>query len=457
MLKVNVDKCIQDASDPSATVNIVRVKDANDPGYVSKRRHLQSQIGGRGNSFGTKRQQRSRRATDDIEIDLPTPDDDAEAASYFSTPGLEHDDSTGSRAWDRIRPALLDKLISSICERENETVIRKEALQSQLQQKIEENCASCSSCGGDHFVEAAPGNKIVKVLWFGHEFRFYLNVPVKVCSSCLQKVTVNPVSIGCFPGSPREAWDVGTTPAGHVPLWFSLGLVADVEEASNELKRFSVLTWAAWFDGIHRRNFCDIFLDPERLRRALADVLLEYGYLADALGDLKRLGADEYPTGLFQECGACWMAGKPCEINGYHQDSRPLHSAFVDGLFKQAHLASQTKLPITQDAELPPNHRFFVPNLENIAFQKAPHNQVARDAAKTCSDFEADAELGRKSKIYDITGIMCVFCRHGYCGLALNMFTGERYSYALLLLYHICIQQQIIILFFWYDINCRYV
>jgi hypothetical protein len=86
----------------------------------------------------------------------------------------------------------------------------------------------------------------------------------------------------------------------------------------------------------------------------------------------------------------------------------------------------------------------------------ADQNQVPLDPSKTCSDFEADVELGRVSKVYDITGIMGLFCRHGYCGVALNMFTGERYAYALLMLFTVCIEQHIVVLFLWYDINCRF-
>jgi hypothetical protein len=85
-----------------------------------------------------------------------------------------------------------------------------------------------------------------------------------------------------------------------------------------------------------------------------------------------------------------------------------------------------------------------------------PDHKVTKSATKSCHDFNADAELGRKSRIYDITGVVASFCRHGYCITAMNCFTGERYAYAMLVLYKIFILHQIEVSFFWYDINCRF-
>ena len=301
---------------------------------------------------------------------------------------------------------------------------------------------------------------VSQVLWYGQEFRFELSVPVEVCLFCQDTFTADPLSVGCFPGSPGEAWDVSTAPTGHVPIWFDLDLVTNLESASNEVRRFSVLTWAAWIESIHRRNLCDTFLDSDRLRKCLGDAIREAGYHSCALTDWKALGAKAYPTGLFSNCGGCWLAGQPCKLDGKPLElSRPLHSVFVDGNFKLPHLKGQTKQLLTEDSleqSTPPNNSKFIPNSVVLSFMREKHNIVSKEANKTCSDFEADAEIGRFSKVYDITGIMGVFCRHGYCGAAINMFTGERYCYALLVLYVISIQQQIVVTFLWYDINCRF-
>ena len=302
---------------------------------------------------------------------------------------------------------------------------------------------------------------VTQVLWYGQEFRFYIDVPVSTCSYCLETFAANPLSVDCFPGSPGEAWDVTTAPKEHNPIWFDLDFVTNIEAASNELKRFSVVSWVAWFDIIHKRNLSNIHVDPERLRRCIGDAIREVGYLLSAVSDWPALGVDAYPAGLFSNCGGCWRAGKPCAVEDQQgvvkeEESRSLQSAFIDGNFKTPHLKSQSRVSIVDDTSLPPNHNKFVANSEVIDFMKEDHNQIARDASKTCSDFEADGELGRFSKVYDITGILGLFCRHGYCGVALNMFTGERYAYALMTLYIICIQQGIELEFLWYDINCRF-
>ena len=296
------------------------------------------------------------------------------------------------------------------------------------------------------------------MLWFGQDFRFEIIVPVSVCGLCHVAFATDPLSVGCFPGSPGEALDVSTAPIGHSPIWFDLALVTNFEEASNEVKRFSIVAWAAWIDGIHRRNLCNTYVDQDRLRKCLGDAIREVGYLSTALSDWTSLGAKEYPSGLFSNCGGCWRSGKPCTLEGGKVEaSRPLHSAFVDGNFKTPHLRAQCKKnDVTVDKRKPPNRSKFIANTDVMAFMEASQNQVSSDPSKTCSDFEADVELGRVSKVYDITGIMGLFCRHGYCGVALNMFTGERYAYALQMLFKICIEQHIVVLFLWYDINCRF-
>eukprot|EP00976_Prorocentrum_cordatum_P008030 159656-Prorocentrum_minimum.AAC.1 len=77
------------------------------------------------------------------------------------------------------------------------------------------------------------------------------------------------------------------------------------------------------------------------------------------------------------------------------------------------------------DYELPPNHSIVVPNTETLKFITRPENQAPKDSVKECSNFDVDKELGFVSKKYDITALGGAFCRHGFCGLAHNVFTGE--------------------------------
>lgn len=47
-----------------------------------------------------------------------------------------------------------------------------------------------------------------------------------------------------------------------------------------------------------------------------------------------------------------------------------------------------------------------------------------------CNDFQADSILSQTRQKFDLTGVFGTFCRHGFPILALNMTTGERWSYA---------------------------
>ena len=79
---------------------------------------------------------------------------------------------------------------------------------------------------------------------------------------------------------------------------------------------------------------------------------------------------------------------------------------------------------------------------------------MPRDESTECNSFDADGELDRTSPKYDITAIGALFCRHGYIGWALNCFSGERFSYALFVVF-LC-AHKMALLFFWYDVNCRF-
>ena len=414
--------------------------------------------GKRARTIGDK--EKETNAQDDVqdvhipEVENTTASTGLGSTAYRGSPLLEPDQD--SDPWDKVRPKITDRYISSAEQRELELKTRREALHARIQGQVDDLCSKCPHCGVGTRRGATPGNTVIKVLWVGIEFRFSVDVPISVCSFCGDVFTVDAFELGCFPGSPGEAANLATTPEGHEPIWFDLSLVESFEGASNRIKRFSVVVWASWLDDIHTRNRCEAYVGLPRLRKCLGDALREYGYIEQHTSDFKKLGVDTYPSGVFGQCGGCWSAGKECTIGEKHEASRPLHSGFIDGCFKMPHLRNQTKTPITQDYSLPPNHSKFAPNHSIFEFSNKEDNVLGTVDTKGCSDFEADGELGRKSEVYDITGIMGMFCRHGYCGIALNMFTGERYMYGLFMLYLLCIQRQIVVLFFWYDIGCRF-
>ena len=86
-----------------------------------------------------------------------------------------------------------------------------------------------------------------------------------------------------------------------------------------------------------------------------------------------------------------------------------------------------------------------------------PATALAPDEGREqCSEFKADAALSKRSAKFDITAVGGVFCRHGFILLLLNLFTGERWGYATLLLHTLFAVHHLAVQFFWYDINCRY-
>lgn len=56
----------------------------------------------------------------------------------------------------------------------------------------------------------------------------------------------------------------------------------------------------------------------------------------------------------------------------------------------------------------------------------------------------------------DVTGIAVAVCRHQQPLTGTDMYVGERYAFATLLLVHIIAIWSVAVLYVWYDINCRY-
>jgi hypothetical protein len=127
---------------------------------------------------------------------------------------------------------------------------------------------------------------------------------------------------------------------------------------------------------------------------------------------------------------------------------------YGDACFKIKHLAraeaaSSFRQPHIQD-------NIFIPDGIVKSFLDIRESAVAAGES-TCSEFKADSVYGAaKPSIYDIPGYMGLFCRHGILGLGANVFGGERYGHATLLLLTLIATYGIPVKFFWYDIGCRY-
>lgn len=65
----------------------------------------------------------------------------------------------------------------------------------------------------------------------------------------------------------------------------------------------------------HERSGCSSqYISWDGLRKKLQLAVTELGYIICELADMRNLGADEYPSGIFSECGGCWAAGKEGEV-----------------------------------------------------------------------------------------------------------------------------------------------
>jgi hypothetical protein len=68
--------------------------------------------------------------------------------------------------WEKVRQELLDKFLTLTVQREADVEKRKEALRHEVQERVNDACSTCSSCGtgeGATCLSDAPGNKDIKV------------------------------------------------------------------------------------------------------------------------------------------------------------------------------------------------------------------------------------------------------------------------------------------------------
>lgn len=68
--------------------------------------------------------------------------------------------------WEKVRLELLDRFLTLTVQREADVEKRKEALRHEVQERVNDACSTCSSCGtgeGATCLSDAPGNKDIKV------------------------------------------------------------------------------------------------------------------------------------------------------------------------------------------------------------------------------------------------------------------------------------------------------
>jgi hypothetical protein len=175
----------------------------------------------------------------------------------------------------------------------------------------------CPTCKHSECLPQAIGARTAEVLWVGFETRFQVQVPVRVCSGCKTTFTVCPLHIGCFPSSAKFGWKISNyAPYNTAVLWFDLALVRYAELTSHHMKRVSMWQFAELLDRMHITNHSPVKIQFDRLRKALAISVHEFGYLLSHTEDMKALGVDDWPSGMFGECGGCWKAGESVTLKG---------------------------------------------------------------------------------------------------------------------------------------------
>jgi hypothetical protein len=210
-------------------------------------------------------------------------------------------------------------LVRAAGERLLQEKCRQASLQHDVQSRIDHaaHVLVCPTCKQSECLPQAIGARTAEVLWVGFETRFQVQVPVRVCSGCKTTFTVCPLHIGCFPSSAKFGWKISNyAPYNTAVLWFDLALVRYAELTSHHMKRVSMWQFAELLDRMHITNHSPVKIQFDRLRKALAISVHEFGYLLSHTEDMKALGVDDWPSGMFGECGGCWKAGESVTLKG---------------------------------------------------------------------------------------------------------------------------------------------
>lgn len=315
--------------------------------------------------------------------------------------------------------------------------------------------SGCAHCGSEDFRPASSAT----VLFVSTSFRTLLPVPLFWCEACHRPFHQHPFQIQAFPSTPLAALDLTAGQGASVPVWFAQELLdlADCLVFSGK-RAVSIEHIAKSITSFHELSLSEadqsLLLPQDTLRKLLGKAWEEHGLLRHRVGNLSKWAVSGFQRGPFGACGGCHTAGGLVNEDGVAEDSAvvPLHSIYVDFCFKMPHLASAASASRVLKPHIA---EYILDDEEAKEFLQLPNSSIGAGDS-TCSDFHADTALGRKSSKYDITAFGGLFCRHGFLGLGMNCFTGERYAYATFLLFTLFTVYNLPIQFFYYDIGCRY-
>jgi hypothetical protein len=167
MLRPDIKKVVQEAISQCPARFTFRVdREDTFSAPPQQRRKYSSQTAGGG-------KHKKLRKDDDLddnsfpqdEPDIEESTDGAQHTASLHNNKLEHDPP--SDPWKNVRPRIFDKLLTLASKRQDEITQRKNALKGAIQQRINDICSKCSSCGsvGTRIIDA-PGSRVAKVCVF---------------------------------------------------------------------------------------------------------------------------------------------------------------------------------------------------------------------------------------------------------------------------------------------------
>lgn len=350
--------------------------------------------------------------------------------------------------WGAVRTALLAKFVEGSQARRSQHQERSEWLKRFVQDRVAAPPSHCSHCNKAAHPALFTETASQLVLFLSQACRFLVNVPIFTCADCSQKSHAHPLDVHSFPGTAvwgLRLWEVRGS-QGY-PTWYALDLLDFYDSLTFNGKRgaVSLESFCAAVEAVHEHNGClEPALSSDGFRKGFGKAWEELGFVLHAVENPHTFGVQHFEPTPFSSCAACQGASV----------ESPLHSVYLDACFKIKHLAgagaaSGFRQPHIKDCT-------FLPDQAVKGFLDLPES-AASAGENTCSEFKADSVYGAsKPSLYDISGYMGVFCRHGVLGLGANVFHGERYGYATFLLLTLLAVWKVPVLFCWYDIGCRY-
>lgn len=221
---------------------------------------------------------------------------------------------------------------------------------------------------------------------------------------------------------------------GKVVL-YSYELLEFLRDTVDFCPRLGIDTFARSLVQRIEENECFLPVQPDTVRKQLGKAFQEYTVVETILQDQGMYFSNNQPDKGFSECPACQGSqeylkkvaiSKICKsksmdsINLEENHVGIMHSIYIDGHFGIPHLAAAGKA--TQFK--PPMQKKLFSDDEVKSYLEEPATRLPGERSTSCADFSADSMLARTSKMYDRTGILGGFCRHGSLIVVLNMLTG---------------------------------